>query len=165
MSPCNSIKARFGNVGTPAQRQHLLDLIRVKHLAFAESSAECKQNSVVLCDPILTSDPPDTVRRSTTQALSPPQKEFLHKQVRELIDNGFLVRIDEDKVRWISETRIAPKPSAEINSNVSIRELQLRVNDALKQANLDHDPSLPAPTPNEKTSVDKQEQRYRLVHN
>ncbi|SPO21137.1 uncharacterized protein UTRI_00614 [Ustilago trichophora] len=163
-----SLHSRFGKVGTAAQRQHLLDLLRAKHLAFAETTAECKQNRKIICDPILSSEPPRTTRRSKTQALSPPQKEFLHAKVRELIDNGFMVKINEDEVKWISETRIVPKPASEIDSNVSLEELRLQANAALKDAGLEYDESLPPPKhpaiiPS--TTVKTAETRYRLVHN
>ncbi|SPO32317.1 uncharacterized protein UTRI_02874 [Ustilago trichophora] len=163
-----SLLERFGKVGTTAQRQHLLDLLRAKHLAFAETTSECKQNRKVICDPILISEPPRTTRRAKTQALSPPQKEFLHAKVRELIDNGFMVWINEDEVKWISETRIVPKPASEIDSNVSLEELRLQANAALKEAGLEHDESLPSPTkvPTEpSTTIKTAESRYRLVHN
>ncbi|SPO32318.1 uncharacterized protein UTRI_02875 [Ustilago trichophora] len=163
-----SLLTRFGKVGTAAQRQHLVDLLCSKHLAFAETTAECKQNRKVICDPILISEPPRTTRRAKTQALSPPQKEFLHAKVRELIDNGFMVRINEDEVKWISETRIVPKPASEIDSNVSLEELRLQANAALKEAGLEHDESLPPPTKvltDPSTTVKTAESRYRLVHN
>ncbi|SPO29025.1 uncharacterized protein UTRI_05599 [Ustilago trichophora] len=99
------------------------ELMTTKHLAFAETTAECKQNRKIICNPILSSEPPQTTRRSKTQALSLPQKEFLHAKVRELIDNGFMIKINEDKVKWISETRIVPKLASEIDSNVSLEEL------------------------------------------
>ncbi|SPO26017.1 uncharacterized protein UTRI_02291 [Ustilago trichophora] len=161
-----SLLTRFGTVGTQAQRRHLAALLRAKHLAFAETTAECKQNAEVICDPILTSEPPPTKRRSKTQALSPPQKDFLHSKVRELLDNGFMVKIPENEVRWISETRIVPKPAAEIDSNVSLEELKLQANAALKEAGLEYDASLPPPsivaTP---PTVEASKGRYRLVHN
>ena len=136
-------------------------------MAFAETSSDCKQNRVVVCDPNLIEEPPDTVRRSKTQALSPPQKEFLHKQVRDLIDNGFLIKIDEDKVRWVSETRIVPKPAGEIDANVSLEELQRQVNASLKAAGLDHDPDMPEPSPfiMSTPTADTSKAKYRLVHN
>ncbi|SPO24480.1 uncharacterized protein UTRI_03748 [Ustilago trichophora] len=161
-----NLLARFGSVGTPAQRQHLADLLHAKHLAFAESTAECKQNMEVICDPILTSEPPATKRRSKTQALSPPQKDFLHSKVRELLDNSFMVKIPENEVRWISETRIVPKPAAEIDSNVSLEELKLQANAALKEAGLEYDESLPPPSADVSLpTVEVAKGRYRLVHN
>lgn len=162
-----ALEAQFGTQGTTAERQHLRALLKAKHLAFAESAADCKQNRMVVCNPVLIDEPPNTVRRSKTQALSPPQKEFLHQQVRDLIDNGFLVKIDEDKVRWISETRIVPKPAAEIDSNISIEELQRQVNASLRAAGLEHDPDIPdpAPLPTIASKLDSAKARYRLVHN
>ncbi|SNX85308.1 uncharacterized protein MEPE_04017 [Melanopsichium pennsylvanicum] len=158
--------SQFGSQGTAAERQHLQALLKAKHIAFAESSADCKQNRKVICDPILISEPPDTARRSRTQALSPPQKEFLHKQVQDLISNGFLVKVDEDQVRWISETRIVPKPASEFDSNVSIDELRKQVNAALKDAGLEYDESLPPPTTiSTPLPVADAKARYRLVHN
>ncbi|SPO20939.1 uncharacterized protein UTRI_00416 [Ustilago trichophora] len=161
-----NLLTRFGSVGSAAQRQHLAALLRAKHLAFAETTAECKQNMEVICDPILTSEPPPTKRRSKTQALSPPQKDFLHSKVRELLDNGFMVKIPENEVRWISETRIVPKPAAEIDSNVSLEELKLQANAALREAGLEHDESLPPPSiVKSPPTVEVAEGRYRLVHN
>ncbi|CDU23195.1 uncharacterized protein SPSC_01824 [Sporisorium scitamineum] len=113
-----------------------------KHLTFAETSADCKQNQKVVCDPVLITEPPNTTHHSRMQVLSLPQKEFLHWQVHNLIDNGFLIKIDEDQVHWISETHIIPKPAAKIESNVSIEELQHQVNVSLKDAGLEHDEDL-----------------------
>ncbi|SPO31487.1 uncharacterized protein UTRI_06617 [Ustilago trichophora] len=162
-----ALVARFGNVGTGAQRRHLIDLLRAKHLAFAESTAECKQNRMVICDPILTRPPPVTKKRSGIQALSPPQKEFLHAKIRELMDHGFMVKVPPDEVLWVSETRIVPKPTSEIDSNVSLDELRLQANAALKAAGLEYDKSLPPPAPStiDTTTTKAAESRYRLVHN
>ncbi|SPO27548.1 uncharacterized protein UTRI_10665 [Ustilago trichophora] len=161
------LEKQFGTEGTAAERQHLRALLKAKHLAFAETSADCKQNCKVICDPVLIMEPPNTARRSKSQPLSPPQKEFLHRQVRELIENGFLVKIDEDGVCWISETRIVPKPAAEIDSNVSIEELRKQVNASLKKAGLPYDPNLEDPTPTTAPppTAETTKARYHLVHN
>ncbi|SPO27260.1 uncharacterized protein UTRI_10377 [Ustilago trichophora] len=161
------LEKQFGTEGTAAERQHLRALLKEKHLAFAETSADCKQNCKVICDPVLIMEPPNMARRSKSQPLSPPQKEFLHRQVRELIENGFLVKIDEDRVCWISETRIVPKPAAEIDSNVSIEELRKQVNASLKKAGLSYDPNLedPMPITAPPPTAETTKARYRLVHN
>ncbi|SAM85890.1 uncharacterized protein UBRO_20167 [Ustilago bromivora] len=101
------------------------------------------------------------------QALSPPQKEFLHQQVHKLIDNGFLIKVLGDQVWWISETRIVLKPAAEIESNISIEELQCQVNASLKAVGLEHDPNMPNPTllPTQSPEAQTTKAHYQLVHN
>ncbi|SAM81929.1 uncharacterized protein UBRO_20256 [Ustilago bromivora] len=162
-----ALKIQFGEQGTPEECQHLQALLKVKHLAFAETASDCKQNCVIICDPKLIEEPPDIARHSKMQALSPPQKEFLHQQVHELINNGFLIKVPGDQVRWISETHIVPKPAAEIKSNVSIEELQHQVNTSLKAAGLEHDPNMPNPTPLPTQLPEAQTTKacYQLVHN
>ncbi|SAM77294.1 uncharacterized protein UBRO_20531 [Ustilago bromivora] len=128
---------------------------------------DCKQNHVVICNPKLIEEPPDTAQNSKTQALLPPQKEFLHQQVCELIDNGFLIKVPGDQIWWISETHIVLKPAAEIESNVSIEELQCQVNTSLKATGLEHDPNMPNPTPlpTQLPEAQTTKAHYRLVHN
>ncbi|SYW80540.1 uncharacterized protein UBRO2_03808 [Ustilago bromivora] len=142
-----ALEIQFGEQGMLEECQHLQALLKAEHLTFAETTSNCKQNHVVICDPQLIKEPPNTVQRSKTQALSPPQKEFLHQQVRKLIDNGFLIKVPGDQVWWISETCIVPKPAAEIESNISIEELQCQVNASLKAAGLEHNPSMSDPAP------------------
>ncbi|SAM70022.1 uncharacterized protein UBRO_20366 [Ustilago bromivora] len=162
-----ALKIQFGEQGTPEEHQHLRVLLKAKHLTFAETACDCKQNCVVICDPQLIEEPPNTVWCSKMQALSPLQKEFLHQKVRKLIDNGFLVKVPGDQVWWISETRIVLKPAAEIESNVSIEELQHQVNASLKAVGLEHDPSMsdPAPLPIKLSEAQMTKAQYRLMHN
>ncbi|SAM86435.1 uncharacterized protein UBRO_20979 [Ustilago bromivora] len=142
-----ALKVQFSAQGMPEEHQHLRALLKAKHLTFAKTASDCKQNHVVICDPQLIEEPPNTAWCSKMQAQSPLQKEFLHWQVCKLMDNGFLVKIPGDQVWWISETHIVQKPAAEIESNVSIEELQCQVNTSLKAAGLEHNPTMPDPTP------------------
>ncbi|SYW79773.1 uncharacterized protein UBRO2_03192 [Ustilago bromivora] len=162
-----ALKIQFGEQGTPEECQHLRALLKAKHLAFAKTTSDCKQNHVVICDPKLIEEPPDTAWCSKTQALSPQQKEFLHQQVCELIDNSFLIKVLGDQVRWISETHIVLKPAAEIESNVSIEELQHQVNASLKATGLEHDPNMPSPTllPTQSPEAQMTKAHYWLMHN
>ncbi|SAM60897.1 uncharacterized protein UBRO_20213 [Ustilago bromivora] len=162
-----ALEAQFGTQDMPEECHHLRALLKVKHLTFAETASDCKQNLVVICDPQLTEELPNTVQCSKMQALLPPQKEFLHQQVCELIDNGFLVKVLGDQVQWISKTHIVPKPAAEIESNVSIEELQCQVNTSLKAMGLEHNPNMPDPTllPTQSPEAQMTKAHYRLMHN
>ena len=136
----------------------------------------CKQNRLVVCDPVLTKEPPDTVRCSKAQALSPLQKESLHNQVPELVNNGFLVKMDKDKVGWVSETCIVAKPAAETASSTCINKLKQHVNAELRNAELrnaelrnagfEHGPDLPEPSRPASALTEPQttKARYSLVH-
>ncbi|SAM82746.1 uncharacterized protein UBRO_20683 [Ustilago bromivora] len=162
-----ALKIQFGEQGMLEEHQHLQALLKVKHLAFAKTTSDCKQNRVVIYNPKLIEEPPDTAWHSKMQALSPPQKEFLHQQVCKLIDNSFLIKVPGDQVWWISKTCIVPKPAAEIESNVSIEELQHQVNTSLKVAGLEHDPSMPDPTllPTQSPEAQTTKACYQLMHN
>ncbi|SAM84037.1 uncharacterized protein UBRO_20804 [Ustilago bromivora] len=162
-----ALEIQFGEQGIPEECQHLQALLKVKHLAFAKTTSDCKQNCVVICDPKLIEEPPDTAWHSKTQALSPPQKEFLHQQVHKLIDNSFLIKVPGDQVQWISKTHIVPKPAAEIKSNISIEELQHQVNASLKATGLEHDPNMPDPTllPTQSPEAQMTKAHYWLMHN
>ncbi|EPQ28449.1 uncharacterized protein PFL1_04275 [Pseudozyma flocculosa PF-1] len=160
----NTIAARFGNVGTPAEREHFKALLKAKHLAFAESLADCKQNRAVVCDPKLTAEPPPTTHRGRQQPLSPPQQEFFNKIVDEYMKNNIMRYIAEDEVSVVSETRIVPKPSSEYPP-VSLEVLKQIVNAALKKAGLEHNPTIPEPDPAVLARPPPTEKKWRLVTN
>ncbi|EPQ30438.1 uncharacterized protein PFL1_01964 [Pseudozyma flocculosa PF-1] len=160
----DTIAARFGSVGTPAEREHFKALLKAKHLAFAESLADCKQNRAVVCDPKLTAEPPPTTHRGRQQPLSPPQQEFFNKIVDEYMANNIMRYIAEDEVSVVSETRIVPKPSSEYPP-VSLEVLKQIVNSALKKAGLEHDPTIPEPDPAALARPPPAEKKWRLVTN
>ncbi|EPQ28316.1 uncharacterized protein PFL1_04143 [Pseudozyma flocculosa PF-1] len=158
----DTIAARFGSVGTPAEREHFKALLKAKHLAFAKSLADCKQNRAIVCDPKLTAEPPPTTHRGRQQPLSLPQQEFFNKIVDEYMANNIMRYIAEDEVSIVSETRIVPKPSSEYPP-VSLEVLKQIVNSALKKAGLNHDPSIPEPDPAALARPPPAEKKWRLV--
>ena len=153
----------IGSDCTPEQRQRALDLVAEFADAFALTLSEVRPNRHV---EHRIEIPPDVKlpRYTKSPPLTPPQREWLHKQVDNLLEAGIITRIAYDDVKCLNSIVLAPKPNKE--SQYSLEDLRILANAACIKAgvpiphpNSPSDPSLIPPPP--ETSKDS----WRLCNN
>ncbi|KAG6818870.1 hypothetical protein H0H93_000737 [Arthromyces matolae] len=108
------------------ERRRVYDLIAEYADAFALAVSEVKH--VKGASHVLHIDPDATFSTKVHQKpLTPPQKEYLHKSIDDMLAAGIIERCNPAEVKCVSPTTLAQKAHA--GEGLSLEELQHRVND------------------------------------
>jgi len=153
----------IGSECSPEQRQRVLDLLAEFADTFALTLSEVRPNQRVEHRIDVPADA-KLPRHAKPPALTPPQRDWLHKQVDNLLEAGIITRIAYDDVKCLNGIVLAPKPSK--NAHYSTEDLHILANAACLKArapiphpNSPTDPSLVPPPP------ENSKEAWRLCNN
>lgn len=155
---------QIGNDLGQEERKHVQQLIR--------EYADCFVLSIKEVTPVpgavhTLNVPPDATfsKRVHQKPLTPPQRAYVHKKIDKLIEAGAIEPCSPSKVKCIAPITLAHK--AHKGTGLSMEELQRRVNEECKAANLPNPFNVPKRPEGEQRIVDPPpvNRKWHICHN